>query len=289
MQSKLREPASVNISVQLYQLLVRVYPSRFRHQYGDLMVQVFRDSCLQANHQSSPDGLLLLWVRTLVDTLLSAIEQYSNRGTVMTKSGWIKLSGWFMAASSVLSLVGWLASTRPDYNEYNAASWPIDGLLNAAVGPLIFMGVLFIACGILGLWARFGKQAGSLGQAGLIISLAGAAAALVGVAGLSISDSSPWWETAMIGLTVLFIGLVLFGISCLQRKLFSRWNSLPLLTSILWPLLVLSDLLFNSITNSGFEMPGSVVAIVIIAAFTGVGLVGYLLQADARKLQSATA
>ena len=72
-------------SVSVYRLLVRLYPPEFRAEYGSLMVQAFRDTCLR----SGPGGIPGVWGHTLADTFLSIIEQYSNRGAVMTKTRWI--------------------------------------------------------------------------------------------------------------------------------------------------------------------------------------------------------
>ena len=207
----------------------------------------------------------------------------------MTKSSWIQLSGWLMAAGSDLFVVSWLASTRPEYNEFNALSWPIDRILNAAVVPMMVIAALFIAAGILGLSARFGKQAGGLGKAGLMISLAGTAAALVGMIGMSISDSSPWWESLVLGMTALFVGLIPFDIRCIQRKLFSRWNSLPLLTSTFWLVMFVGSSLLSSMTTNAVVIPEFLIAVCLIAAFGGVGLLGYRLQADTGNSHSEPA
>lgn len=204
----------------------------------------------------------------------------------MTKSGWIKLSGWAMAASSVLVVAGFMASSRPLYNEYNAASWPIDRYLNVSATPITLLGLLLIAFGLAGLKAYFGKSAGSLGQTGLNIGLIGIGVAIVGLVGQKIADSSPWWEALMLGITALFIGLLIFGIRCMQRNLFSHWNALVLIVGVIWPLVIVADILLSSIIVSDFQIPELLNVIFILAAFAGVGLIGYLLQADAGKARS---
>jgi hypothetical protein len=287
MQALPREPGAVRSSVRIYRFLVRLYPDAFRLQYGDLMAQAFRDTCLRAHRQNHRTGLLALWGRTLVDVLLSMIEQYSNRGAVMTKSRWIQISGWFMAASGLLFFLGWMATLRPAYDAYNAASWPIDRYLNAAASPLLFAGMLFVLAGILGLRARYGAQAGKNGQAGLVLSLASGALALAGITGLAVTDSSPWWQFLMVGSTFLFVGLGLFGVSCLKRRLLPRWNSLPLLVSIPWPLLLVVDGMLNTVTDNAFEMPAVIITAMIAISFFGIALVGYLLQSDAARPQAA--
>ena len=286
MRSRPIDPISVDLSVRIYQLLVSIYPSSFRLEYGSLMVQVFRDSCLQAFRQMSLIGLLSLWGRTLVDTLLSVIEQYSNRGAEMTRSNQLKMSSWIMVASSLLFFFGWLAGTRPEYDRYNFYSLPIDRVFNFISIPLIVLGILSAMVGILGLKRFFGDRAGLIGKAGLNISLIGGIVTIIGVIGMVVSsDGGSWWQISVVGVIGLFTGLFLFGIRCLQRKLFSRWNVLPLLTGIIWPMLWLYDALFIPNTGLGSGISDVVFSIVSIASFAGIGLVGYLLQSEIRKAQ----
>lgn len=277
MQAVGRDPKLVKLSIRLYRLLLAAYPAQFRREYGPLMAQVFGDTCRQA---ASPLALLALWGRTLADYFLSIVEQYTQGGSNMTGSKWIKLSGWLMAASSLLFLLAWLASTRPEYNQYNAASWPADRFINQAFTPLLFLATLCVLFGLLGLRARYGQRSGQLGQAGLVLSVIGAIAALVGEAGTGLTNSSPWWETMLLGMVALFAGLFLFGLKCARLKLLPRWNNLPVLTGIPWPIAIFFDLLFNSALGIPFAMPPAITTILLLAPFAGLALIGYQLQAD---------
>ncbi len=77
------------------------------------MLQLFQDRCRLALQQNRLMGIPVLWAHTLVDFLLSVLEQYTNRGAMNTKSNWIKISGWFLAISSLFIVVGFVANTRP--------------------------------------------------------------------------------------------------------------------------------------------------------------------------------
>jgi hypothetical protein len=283
MQAQSRQSKPLAISVQLYRAMLNVYPSGFRREYGPHMLQTFRDSCLRAGSGGLPD----LWGRTLLDYFLSVIEQYANRGAMMTKTTWIKLSGWLLAVSGLLYAFGMAASSRPEYNQYNFASLPIDRYLNGAVTPLFIAGFICTGIGILGLWIYFGRQIGLLGHAGLVIGLLGVLAGSVGVAGLSVVDSSPWWEMFMFGATSMFFGLGLFGIDCLRRKLFTRWNFIPLLTGIPFPLAVLFSAGIPLIKNTTLEIPVPIFVLLFGITFGGLALTGYRLQADSARPQSA--
>lgn len=70
---------SVALSVQAYRVLLFLYPSGFRREFGPQMLQVFRTACRRSRLDGSP-GLASLWLRALVDLVTSAgAERYSAR------------------------------------------------------------------------------------------------------------------------------------------------------------------------------------------------------------------
>jgi hypothetical protein len=154
----------VNVSVRLYRGLIQAYPAGFRREYGDAMLQIFRDSCRRAYREGGNNALLALWARTGLDYLKTILEEYARGGTNMTREKFIKLSGWALIIGSVAIFVGWLAESRPEYNQFNAASLLIDRYANLAAVPLIVMGVLLVSLGMLGLLARYGAQSGGFGR-----------------------------------------------------------------------------------------------------------------------------
>lgn len=277
----------VQLSVQLYQKLTLLYPSDFRREYAGPMVQVFRDSCLRANRGGKFAGLLGLWACTLADLLLSVIEQYSNRGAQMTKSRWIKLSGWMLASSSLLILVGWISSLRPDYSPYSALSWPIDRYLKAATAPVSIAAMLFILIGILGLRARYASQVRGIGQAGMLLSLVGATGALIGMTGMMLTGTGILWEVFMLGATVLFAGLSMFGVNCLTSKLLPRLNGLPLIISLPWLAVVVGVYIPRAFGRPFITISDFIEGTIFAFSFLGIALVGYLLQSDAAPRQLA--
>ena len=80
----------------------------------------------------------------------------------------------------------------------------------------------------------------------------------------------------------LFTGLFLFGIDAIRKKPMTRWNAVPLLTGIWFPILGLMAILLNLIGvdtsssgNGDFLWIISVIFVVI-----GTMVLGYLLQSD---------
>ncbi|HJU92050.1 MAG TPA: hypothetical protein VJ656_03860 [Pyrinomonadaceae bacterium] len=65
----------MNISDRLYGLLLFAYPSGFRREFGNEMLQVFRD-CYRAEARAR--SLPSFWLRTLLDLLLTAAKERAD-------------------------------------------------------------------------------------------------------------------------------------------------------------------------------------------------------------------
>ncbi len=275
----MNDPLRITLSVRVYRGLLRTYPREFRQNYGEAMVQVFRDLCLR----SGEAGLFRVWGRALLDYAVSLVSEHIDRGVEMTKTKWIQLSGWGLAASGFLLMAGFAASSRPDYNPYNAAAWPIDPILNVMDFVLMTIAMLLMCAGFAGLLERFQKQASSLGLGGLLIgSLAGLISA-IGAVGLGFFQNGPWWDLFMLGILGVNLGLALFGVDCLRRHLFARWNGLPLAIG--------SVSLAFALATMGpihIEWPGVLEFVVLLAFALGLGLVGYLLLSGLTEMPATT-
>jgi hypothetical protein len=151
-------PRSLILSTRLYQALLAIYPSEFRRAYGGPMLQVFGDCCRRALLEGGAVGLLSLWMRTMLDTVRTAFEEHTQRGVDMSKEKYIKLSGWALMLGGLAVMLGWLASTRPEYNRGSAFSQPIDQYATAGF-PLIVMSTLLLSglTGAAALWAGVGS------------------------------------------------------------------------------------------------------------------------------------
>lgn len=276
----MNDSLSVSLSVRVYRGLLRAYPREFRQEYGEAMIQVFRDLCLQPGKA----GLASVWGRVLLDYAVSLVSEQIERGVEMTKTKWIQLSGWGLAVSGFLLMAGFAAASRPDYNPYNAAAWPIDPILNVMGGVLITTAMLLMSAGLAGLLERFREQASMLGRGGLLIgSLAGLVSA-IGAVGMGFFQNGPWWDLFMFGFLGVNLGLALFGVGCLQQRLFARWNGLPLAIGTVFLAFALATM-----GPIQIEWPGTVGFLVFLAFALGLGLVGYQLLSGLAETSKATA
>ena len=85
----------------------------------------------------------------------------------------------------------------------------------------------------------------------------------------------------------MFGGLVLFGIACLQRRLFARWNFLPLLSSLPWVLAITITFIYQALTHTDLQVSGLAAFLLFGIPLTGLVLTGIQLQAEAVPLKAA--
>ena len=64
-----------SIGARCYVLLLYLYPTSFRREYGESMLQLFNDQCRAVN---GAGGHAMLWLKTLRDLLLSVPAAHSN-------------------------------------------------------------------------------------------------------------------------------------------------------------------------------------------------------------------
>jgi hypothetical protein len=289
MEGITNEPRSLTFSTRLYEALLAVYPSEFRQAYGGPMRQVFRDCCRRALGEAGTSGLLALWARTLLDTVQTALEEHVQRGVDMSKAKFIKLSGWALMLGGLALLLGYLAGTRPEYNQFNARSLPIDQYANAASGPLTVISMSMLAVGFIGLFLQYGRQAGSFGKASLGLSVLSGVAGAVGSLGLFSVDTEPWWSIFIIGLIFEFLGLALFGLANLRQRVMPSGNALPLLAGIWVPLTLLTSLLIEQGSGQWVEFPEVVYLSTFMLTTAGLVGLGYVLQGEPTGQVAASA
>jgi protein phosphatase len=74
-----KTPYLIRLSNQVYRVLLYLYPQRHRHEYGEMMADMFDDMCQTAYRQHRNIGIARLWLRTLKDTAIAAIIEHTER------------------------------------------------------------------------------------------------------------------------------------------------------------------------------------------------------------------
>ncbi|HEY3741571.1 MAG TPA: ABC transporter permease [Bryobacteraceae bacterium] len=66
----------IPLSLRFYRLLLFAYPAPFRQEFAPEMMSTFRDRCVEESATRGWPGLILIWLRVLIDTLLTAPEEH---------------------------------------------------------------------------------------------------------------------------------------------------------------------------------------------------------------------
>jgi len=273
MESRLFDMPPVALSVRVYRMLLKTYPVRFQQEYGSDMVQVFRDYCLRTMSQSGTNGLAKLWVVTLFDLVQSVVSEHLHKEIEMKKEMKpedIRKSGWML-------MLGALAFVFGTYWETSVWDmWIFGILLLAACFPMM-------AYGMRGLSARYGNRVGSFGRNVL------EAGAFIGVVISYIGLTLAWFINSLFfliytGPAILLACLSIFGVLALIYRPMPRWNALPLIAGIWYPVFFL-DLVVTRVMTGRWPSVTfqSTDLILMLLPCIGVMAIGYILQADSSQ------
>ncbi len=119
------------ISVFIYRVLLVFYPADFRRVYGSQMVQLFWDSCREAQQHAGMRGLISLWLSTLYDVASSVIVE---RSMTMQRHPVIKRLAWLSPVLIVLVLLSVVFSV-PRISSEAPASGPTHITTTTPVPP----------------------------------------------------------------------------------------------------------------------------------------------------------
>ena len=84
------------LSERIYRWLLRAYPSEHRREYGELMVQLFRD---RMRRDGGGYGGLSVWMQMIIDLAGSAYSEHRREPDMTTKM-------WLVSALVALVLIG---------------------------------------------------------------------------------------------------------------------------------------------------------------------------------------
>lgn len=247
------------------------------------MAQVFRDCCLNTYRQSGPPGLFDLWTHTLFDWFKTVIEEQSNRGTEMTRTKFIRLSGWGLVLAGISLLLSFLPAADQIlaglYQTFGMPTTPAQHdlylSLTSGVRSLPFpVAILLITLGLFGMNIRYGARAGHIARLALGVGVVGGFASLV----------SWFWMSRPV--TNIFIGLMfaslfVFGLVTLRVKPMRRGNGLPVLAGFWWPFLVIQAYVYPLMIRQSIpEVPFWLSFAVFSLMSLSLAWLGYVLQAD---------
>ena len=186
----------------------------------------------------------------------------------MSKSNFIRLSGWSFIVGAIAFLPGAIAML---FWESQALGWNPSVMQLAAFA--VFWAPLLLAVGLLGLRARYKIGGGILLFGVAVGGLLVIVGTLVQFLTPDYSVSINYYYVWLFGVLVLNLCLSIFGILALREKPLPRWNWLPLAAGS-W--IVLLPLLFWIV---GTPSSPIIIAVLVIMTFLQV-MLGYILQTD---------
>jgi hypothetical protein len=261
------------ISDLIYRLFLLAYPAAFRRDFGPEMTQVFRDSCREVYQQRGILGVFNLWVPTILDLVVTAFEEHLLEGLRMSRSNVIRRSGLAILSASVLgiaTIVSMQLKLSLSLNDLPGDMYPIYHYAKY----LFMLAGLTLLCGVIGLLLGYGSQVGSWGRVGLVLSIVGLGIGGGGIATVYfLNVGRAWREWAWydygLGCLLLHLGMALFCLAILQRRILSPWNASLLITGLLIPLLTGFAYAFGLWTFNDFPFAG-----------LGMMLLGYVFYLD---------
>jgi hypothetical protein len=289
MISQRAESPIVAFSVKVYQALLVVYPTKFQQEYGLQMAQVFQDCCLRAFRQNGTDGMLKLWAITLLDLIQSVISEHAHKEIQMKKEMKpedIQLAGSALIWSAVAFVIGnLLLFVRSSF-------WGISVIL------ITFLSMPLLIVGLLAVRNRYGEKIGKFGNNILLMGIIlGPLMTFIGLFG--VGDPGQLQGVRLIvallfiiGPSVLFACLALFGLVALYKKPLPRWNAMPVLAGIWYPIITLIYIVVSMRTGD-WESDANInilrVVMSVLCPIQGIALaaLGYILKSDVPEVTVA--
>jgi hypothetical protein len=280
MISKSSDTSPVAFSVAVYRFLLAAYPRDFREEYGVHMLQVFRDCCIRALRQNGAYGIFRLWAVTLFDFIRSVIEEHLQKETNMSKSTLIRIGGWALVLGGLNYLLIFINIYLEQTQDILYQLSPFRAFSN----NLIYLGPIFLVIGLLGLRERYGEAVGTLGKN---ILLVGAVGALMTYLGVIKSETIDTWMLFYFSPAFSLACLTVFGITALKSKPLPRWNGLPIIAGVWFPLAFLLYLTTNIFQSNASGLLGTYVLLFI--QYPALMVLGFILQADVPREEAIAA
>ena len=267
-------PRTRSLSDRIYRASLVVYPRRHRAHYGSEMALLFSDLCQEVYRQEGTVGVARLWLATMSDLLVSALEMRIKELAYMTREQWTRLAGWaLMFGALTFAVGGYLGSLETEYwDDFGG----FDALYEYGAAAGFILTPLLFSIGLFGMRSRYGAAAGPAGSMGLLGgAVAGLVAVIAGVLVRIVEGES--WYVWVAGFLLMFAGLLLFGIAAARTARLGRLAALSIVaggTMVAWiP------------AGSGLvpDSRGLVTLVVFLIVAGAMFLLGLVLQGDATR------
>ncbi|MBZ0276052.1 MAG: hypothetical protein K8I60_07910 [Anaerolineae bacterium] len=232
----------IALSERIYSALLSLYPVDYRHEYGPLMVQIFRDVAHDRYQQQGMAGVMFWWCATLLDLTFTVIEQHRKVKFTMSKSTFVQITGLLLVLGGAFSAVAAFSQFQPGDHSAYAGIYQVLALL-------FVPGFLLIGLGCIGLGMRYDQSLGMVGSWSLYLSGLGALIMAAGMVATSIEDSL--WNIYLGGGILHVAALITFGLLHVWKPSLPIFRALPLqlaggILIVLWGVLRTDSAILNN-------------------------------------------
>lgn len=253
----------------IYRALLMLYPANYRREYGRLMLQIFRDVSRGRYHRQGMIGVVLWWGKTLLDLIVTVIEQRRKAGIQMSVLSQFlrRFSGVLLIAGGLLLCFGSLAELQPGWN------YPLRDIYQI-FGFALVPAMVLISLGTIGLLLKYQVKVGSVGKLALFGAACGVLVITANFIIVLITNAENLWNMFLGGLLLHAASLIVFGLTAIGVRPLPRWNWLPIVIGAM-PFILL---LFNPNRN-GFDTEWENIAAYVVMGI-GFAALGYVMHKD---------
>lgn len=226
-----------------YSAMLILYPADYRREYGALMRQFFRDVARDRYHRQGVGGVVRWWCKTLLDLVITAMEQRRKMKYAMSKNAltqmMIQITGVLLVIGGICSAIAAFSQLQPgDHYTYEG----VYQILNLLFTP----GFLFLGLGYMGLALRYNQVLGAAGQGSLYLMSMGSLLMVVGRV-IQLTQAS-LWTIEFAGIVVYGISVIVFGLLFAQKPFLPIFRWLPLQIAFGWLMMFAMTGLFPQFT-----------------------------------------
>lgn len=215
----------VAASDRIYRLILNIYPQAFRDEYGEEMAQTMRDQVRDAWADRRMLGVIVLWLKVLVDTARSALVEHLKQRS----SGSFSLRGLVHGLATAIGFpLAFVSFANPIF--WSTTRWAGDpvGFQAANDWELPAIGFVLAGVGLHGFYKRL-EMNSTFSIAAVWV---GVALGLEGLAGryfaTALGNDFFAWHAISAAFILLTLGMAAMGRIALRKKTFGALSFVPL-------------------------------------------------------------
>ena len=286
-------PRTLRLSVWLYSRLLVAYPQPFRREYGVHMVQVFRDCCREATASDGNVGLIRYWLMALGDLIVSALAERRRGELHMTRIHWTRIGSLSAIVgggiAALFAGINLIYSTNPSLNQHETLASDIVSV-QFVTWAAPALALLFVLA-LIGVQVRGASRARAIGWISITVAVLGMIISSLG-SGLTSALMYSQADTCnsalnctfydpsgylmmgnmvgQLGTVISAIGMVVYGIVALRRRVLPRGNWLLLMVGIT-EMLDATAAFIGMMTGAGIDASG-ILKVAIIPSLTALAV-----------------